>query len=54
MRAKSGERVDQTALEPPCAGHKVELQDRVEWNQVKLELQKKKKAARWSLSVQES
>ena len=41
MRAKSGERADQRALEQLCALHKVELQDKVEWNQVKLEFQNK-------------
>ena len=30
MRAQSGERADRRALEQPCAGHKVELQDKVE------------------------
>ena len=39
MRAKPGERADQRALEQPCAGHKVDLQDEVEWNCVKLEFQ---------------
>ena len=41
MRAQSGEHTDHRALEQPCAGHKVELPDKVEWNQVKLEYHNK-------------
>ena len=41
LNATSGGAADRRALPQSCAGHKVELRDKVEWSQVKLEFRNK-------------